>query len=135
MFILAIGLIGCGPRGEGDAAGGDAEFGQGALGLTGEYVGQTPPGNTPELFAPGLITTGTYTRDVAMTPDGSELYFGVLPVPDPGRYPLLNPWKRGWSGEYDLPLPVGRRSVPGSGAPGPGSELHSQPIQRIHFSR
>jgi hypothetical protein len=30
------------------------------------------------LFAPGIITTGTYTRDVAMTPDGSQIFFGVL---------------------------------------------------------
>jgi hypothetical protein len=46
--------------------------------LTGAYLGQDPPGNTPELFAPGIVTTGMYTRDVAMTPDGSALYFGVL---------------------------------------------------------
>ena len=46
--------------------------------LMGEYIGQTPPGDTPELFAPGIVSTGIYTRDVAMTPDGSELYFGVL---------------------------------------------------------
>ena len=46
--------------------------------LAGDYLGMIPPGDTPELFAPGLVTTGMYTRDVAMTPDGSELYFGVL---------------------------------------------------------
>jgi hypothetical protein len=46
--------------------------------LTGPYLGQTPPGDTAELFAPGIVSTGMYTRDVAMTPDGSELYFGVL---------------------------------------------------------
>ena len=46
--------------------------------LRGDYLGQTPPGDTPALFAPGLVTTGMYTRDVAMTPDGSEFYFGVL---------------------------------------------------------
>ena len=46
--------------------------------LTGDYLGQTPPGDVPELFAPGIVTTGMYTRDVAMTPDGSRLYFGVL---------------------------------------------------------
>ncbi len=46
--------------------------------LTGPYLGQTPPGDTAELFAPGIISTGLYTRDVAMTPDGNELYFGVL---------------------------------------------------------
>jgi hypothetical protein len=78
LSLFAIGLFGCGPQGGGNAAGGDAESGEGRPALTGEYVGQTPPGDTPELFAPGLITTGAYTRDVAMTPDGSELYFGVL---------------------------------------------------------
>jgi hypothetical protein len=46
--------------------------------LSGPYLGQNPPGATPELFAPGIVTTGMYTRDVAMTPDGNELYFGVL---------------------------------------------------------
>jgi len=46
--------------------------------LEGDYLGQQLPGDTAEIFAPGLVTTGTYTRDVAMTPDGSELYFGVL---------------------------------------------------------
>jgi len=49
-----------------------------AGGPLGDYVGQPLPGDTAELFAPGLITTGVYTRDVAMTPDGSEFYFGVL---------------------------------------------------------
>lgn len=46
--------------------------------LTGDYLGQPLPGDTPVVFAPGIVTTGLYTRDVAMTPDGSELYFGVL---------------------------------------------------------
>jgi hypothetical protein len=46
--------------------------------LAGEYLGQAPPGDVPELFAPGIVTTGIYTRDVAMTPDGSQIYFGVL---------------------------------------------------------
>ena len=42
-------------------------------GLVGDYVGQPLPGDTAELFAPGLVTTGVYTRDVAMMPDGSVL--------------------------------------------------------------
>jgi hypothetical protein len=46
--------------------------------LTGDYLGQALPGDIPEIFAPGIVTTGMYTRDVAMTPDGWELYFGVL---------------------------------------------------------
>lgn len=46
--------------------------------LTGQYLGQTPPGPTPEIFAPGIVSTGMHTRDVAMTPDRTEFYFGVM---------------------------------------------------------
>jgi len=46
--------------------------------LRGDYFGQTPPGPEPELFAPGLISTGLFTRDIAMTPDGSEIYFTAV---------------------------------------------------------
>jgi hypothetical protein len=46
--------------------------------LKGEYLGQEPPGEEAKLFAPGVISTGVYTRDVAMTPDGKEFYFSVV---------------------------------------------------------
>jgi len=42
------------------------------------YMGQPLPGDTPEVFAPGLVCTDLYERDVAMTPDNSEMYFGVI---------------------------------------------------------
>ncbi len=45
--------------------------------LTGDYLGQNPPGSEPVVFAPGIVSTGMYTRDVAMMPDGSELYYCV----------------------------------------------------------
>ncbi len=45
--------------------------------LSGEYLGQTPPGEEPELFAPDIVSTGIYTRDIAITPDGGEIYYGV----------------------------------------------------------
>ncbi len=44
--------------------------------LTGPYLGQEPPERTARLFAPGVVSTGMYTRDIAMTPDGREIYFG-----------------------------------------------------------
>jgi hypothetical protein len=46
--------------------------------LRGPYLGQVPPGDEPELFAPGIVSTGMYERDVAMTPDGREIYWGVV---------------------------------------------------------
>ena len=42
-----------------------------------QYLGQTPPGNEPVLFAPGIVSDGFNNRDMAITPDGSEIYFGV----------------------------------------------------------
>ena len=46
--------------------------------LTGPYLGQKPPGLNAEVFAPGIVSTGMYTRDIAITPDGKEIYFGVV---------------------------------------------------------
>lgn len=40
---------------------------------TGPYLGQQPPGTTPELFC----ATGLGERDTAITPDGGELFFSV----------------------------------------------------------
>ena len=45
--------------------------------LKGPYLGQTPPGMEPEVFAPGIVSTGLNTRDIAFTPDGKEIYFCV----------------------------------------------------------
>jgi hypothetical protein len=45
--------------------------------LQGPYLGQKPPGMTPEIFAPGIISTGLYTRDMAIAKGGDEIYFCV----------------------------------------------------------
>ena len=45
--------------------------------ISGPYLGQTPPGTTPVVFAPGIVSTGLYTRDIAMTKDGEEIYFCI----------------------------------------------------------
>jgi hypothetical protein len=47
-------------------------------GLRGDWLGQAPPGMEPVLFAPGLISTGLYERDIVFTPDGNEAIFGIL---------------------------------------------------------
>jgi len=44
----------------------------------GPYAGSTAPGDNPELFAQGFITTGIYERDVAISNDGNEIYFSVF---------------------------------------------------------
>jgi Tol biopolymer transport system component len=46
--------------------------------VKGPYFGQTPPGNTPRLFAPGILTQPNgvvvVTR-IAFSPDGNECFF------------------------------------------------------------
>ena len=71
--------------------------------LTGPYLGQKPSGMTPEIFAPGIISTKEY-KDFSgtFTPDGREYYFfrfaegagmivtrlqnGVWTVPEPASF-------------------------------------------------
>lgn len=49
----------------------------------GPYLGQTPPGSTPEIFAPGLISVeGRYEFGVSFSRDMKEMYFTVLDVID-----------------------------------------------------
>ena len=45
--------------------------------LSGPFLGQGPAPLQPELFAPGIVSTGMFTRDVAIGPQGKELYFCV----------------------------------------------------------
>jgi hypothetical protein len=50
--------------------------------LKGPYLGQKPPGTTPELFAPGIVSTG-YHEDggPVFTFDSSEMYFRISQYP------------------------------------------------------
>ena len=45
---------------------------------TGAYLGQEPPGAEAAVFAPGIVSTGMYERDIAISADGSEIYWGVV---------------------------------------------------------
>jgi len=49
-------------------------------GLQGPYLGQTPPGIKPEVFAPGIISVyGSNENTITFSPDGKEIYFGKEP--------------------------------------------------------
>ena len=50
--------------------------------LTGDYFDQTPPGNTAEIFAPGIISlTDRLENQIAFSPDGNSVYFQMY-TPD-----------------------------------------------------
>lgn len=47
--------------------------------LTGPYLGQKPPGATPEIFAPGIVSKSDYHEhsSPAFSPDGKEVYWSA----------------------------------------------------------
>jgi WD40-like Beta Propeller Repeat len=51
--------------------------------LHGPYLGQSSPGLTPEIFAPGIVSTGFPELFAYFTPDARELYFQLWKVPFP----------------------------------------------------
>jgi len=42
------------------------------------YLGQNPPGNTPVVFAPGLISRGNIHSRLEISPDGREFYWNTV---------------------------------------------------------
>ncbi len=105
---LCLGLSCCLTVIAGAAAAGD-DFPE----LRGPYLGQKPPGTTPELFAPGIVSTGYSERIAAFTPDGRELYFMLYGAPhgvilvmeiDDGRWtrPRVAPFSGRYNGEFTL---------------------------------
>lgn len=51
--------------------------------LKGPYLGQKPPGKTPEVFAPGIVSTEAHEFSCCFSPDGKEFFFAR-------RHPGLN---------------------------------------------
>jgi len=45
--------------------------------LRGPYLGQKPPGLSPEIFAPGIVSTAQGEFNVAFSPNGEEFYYSV----------------------------------------------------------
>jgi Tol biopolymer transport system component len=79
-FALAAGLLSCNapPREETPAPARPA----------GPWIGQQPPGMTPELFAPDVVSTGADELNAVFSPDGKEFLFTVK-TPDRVRHTLM----------------------------------------------
>ncbi|MBN1272830.1 MAG: PD40 domain-containing protein [Candidatus Aminicenantes bacterium] len=50
--------------------------------LKGPYLGQKPPGKTPEIFASGIISTDKRELNAVFSPEGDEFYYAVY-TPEP----------------------------------------------------
>ncbi len=42
-----------------------------------KYFGQIPPGDSAQVFAPGIISTGMNERDLAVAPSGDQIFYTV----------------------------------------------------------
>ncbi len=57
------------------------------------FFGQTPPGKTPKVFAPGIISTEEFNeRDLSISPDGKQVFFSRSKSgePDDFEYDILH---------------------------------------------
>ena len=99
-------------------------------GLKGEYLGQKPPGLTPVVFAPGIVSTrGGHEFSCTFSPDGKEFYFNR------GPDIFVCHWeKEGWTAPEPAPFNTryldhephitadGKTLFFGTGRPQPGSD-------------
>lgn len=71
----------------------------------GAYLGQEPPGTSPQLFAPGIVSTADRNEvSCAFTPDGKELYFAIF---EPGRgyaFRMIAETRNGWAAAGPVPF-------------------------------
>jgi len=64
--------------------------------LRGEFIGQQKPGDNPQVFAPGFVSTNLGERDAAFTPDGKEFYYSLW-TGSFGVILVTKETKTGWS--------------------------------------
>ena len=73
--------------------------------LEGPYLGQKQPAKIPQLFAPGIVSTGMDDLNAVFSADGTEFFFTVK-LPMRGRHVMLTmKQERGrWSAPTVLPF-------------------------------
>jgi Tol biopolymer transport system component len=65
--------------------------------LKGPYLGQPPPGETPQIFAPGIVSTDGNQVNSVFTPDGKEFYFSAFEPGSGYTIMVMNETDAGWS--------------------------------------
>jgi hypothetical protein len=73
--------------------------------LTGPYLGQKPPGTTPEIFAPGVVSSEHQEHSsLAFSPDGKEMWWSRWRLPlDMDNYPQVIMFIRHENGAWGRP--------------------------------
>ena len=78
---------------------------------SGPYLGQRPPGTTPQIFAPGLVSTAAHEFSCSFTPDGREFYFTRMDPKRGQNLIFVTKWVDGtWTDPAAVPFIQGRMS-------------------------
>ena len=109
--------------------------------LKGPYLGQRAPGTTPEIFAPGIVSTDMVNHStISVSPDGLEIYWAMAPLDMPSRIYVTKMTKGIWSrpeivsftqsedGDCPVLLPAGERMYFNSHRPLPGQRSRRERI-------
>lgn len=110
-FVVALvlsALFACaGPRGR-EVPGSEPLGSSEPLAPSGPWFGQDPPGPEPAIFAPRLVSTGGYQRDIAWTPDGRQVFWSLFAFGD--RHGTIVTARQGEDGAWGDPeiLPMFR---------------------------
>jgi Tol biopolymer transport system component len=81
-------------------------FGQQFTDLYGDYLGQTPPGDTPVVFARGIVSTELQNHGFpSFTPDGNEVFWqeNRCPKNDNEKWDIKNMTMRCMGGRWTMP--------------------------------
>jgi ankyrin repeat protein len=66
--------------------------------LAGAYMGQKPPGDTPEMFLPGIVSGRDRAHSsIIFSPDGKEAYWTEMISPGGGRVAFMEMVENTWS--------------------------------------
>ncbi len=75
------------------------------------YFGQTPPGNVPKVFAPGIVSLPNRKEAViTFSPDGASVFFYIETYPNPGTpYTMFSTYSNNhWSTPDTISFSFGR---------------------------
>ncbi|MEI7981148.1 MAG: putative Ig domain-containing protein [Bacteroidota bacterium] len=78
------------------------------------YFGQTPPGNIPQVFAPGIVSKpGLREAVIAFSPDGATVFFHIQFYPQPGiPYIMFSTYTNNhWTVPDTIPFTIGRTAA------------------------
>ena len=81
-----------------------AEQGPTFVPSSGGYLGQAPPELIPEVFAPGLVSTGAPEFHPAISPDGKRIYFSRMDASFTSSILVLEQTEDGWNGPTTAPF-------------------------------